>query len=47
MFRRHSYRHVPAIFYVYIAALAGMTAIAASHIDTTPETTAPIKIVGH
>lgn len=45
MFRRRSYLHIPAIFYIYVAALAGMTAFAASHIDATPDATAPIKIV--
>lgn len=45
MFRRRSYLHVPAIFYIYVAALAGMTAFAASHIDATPDTPAPTKIV--
>ncbi|MGE3831938.1 MAG: hypothetical protein AB7F76_13165 [Parvibaculaceae bacterium] len=45
MFRRRSYLRIPAIFYIYVAALAGMTAFAASHIDATPDTPAPVRLV--
>jgi hypothetical protein len=47
VFHRRSYLHIPAIFYIYVAALAGMTAFAASHIDATPDASTSIRIIGH
>jgi hypothetical protein len=44
MFRRRPYLRIPAIFYIYIAVFAGMTAVAASHIDATPNKPVPVKI---
>ena len=45
MFAHRARTRIPAIFYIYVVALVGMTAFAATHIDATPGKTAPIKIV--
>lgn len=45
MFAHRARSRIPAIFYIYVVALAGMTAFAASHIDATPGKSAPVKIM--